>query len=194
MLKDLFEFVKNELLEFIGHDPQGVDESVVNFVDHSVDPPVFNAKVNLFMINMEEEKVMRPPDRYIQLDEDGKEQRSNPPLMLNIYMLIAFKPSGGNPKDFNYGDTLQNLSKVIQFFQSNPFITPAIFPALPEGLGQLSIELNPLTYSQQNEIWSALKRAYLPSLCYKIRMLTYTGDIKPQVREVGEFSPNVRGT
>jgi hypothetical protein len=192
-MKELFEFIRNQLLDFIGHDPDGEDYSIVNFVDHMVDPPGFNARVNLMLINIEEEKLMRPADRYIQVDEEGKAQKSKPPLMLILYMLIALKPSSKST-DSSYGDTLQNLSKVIQFFQSNPFLTKANFPGMPAGLNHLFIEFNPLTYAQQNEIWSALKRSYLPSLCYKIKMLTYTGDAYPQESEVGEFGSNLRGS
>ncbi len=174
MLDSLLSFIKGRLISIWGGNNKIGDIDIVNYVDYSSDPPAFRAKINILLTRVEEETQLRAAERYLQQDEEGRHFKSQPPLRLNIYLLIAVKPTpstGTTEKWYNYEDAMKYLSKVLAFFQANPVFSADMYPDLPEVLDKLVVELVPLTYTQQNEIWSSLKTAFLPSVCYKIKML-----------------------
>ena len=138
--------------------------------DVSVDPPAFqNEAVNILLLNLEEEKTLRPPNPYVQLNKEGMEDFVSPPLRLDATVLFAAKFS-------DYLNALKHLSLVIQFFQVNPIFTASRFPAMPASLDKLMLELHSFTHAQKNEIWSSLKTAYLPSIAYRLRLLVFQED------------------
>ena len=86
----------------------------------------------------------------------------------------------------DYIESLKQLTAVVTFFQNNRLFRPQTHPDLPEQIPQLSLELVTLSMSEQNELWSALKVAYHPSVVYKVRLLyiqTEETDLSIEIRE-----------
>lgn len=121
------------------------------------------------LINVEEETVgkaqlpyIRNPDRSIEI--------VNPEIKLNLYVLFsAF--SNMAPED-RYFNCLELLSYVVRFFQYKSVFNHQNTPNLHQGIEKLTIELISPTFEQQNYLWGALGAKYLPSVLYKLRMLT----------------------
>ena len=156
-----------------------VQEDKVAFVDGSKTDPLsipLNNVVPLLM-NIEEEKALRPANRYEGLVIDGLQTRSYPALTLNILVLFVCKFS-------DYQQSLKFLSLVLAFFQRNPVFDPYNTPTLSAGVERLRIEFISLPIAQQNELWSSLRSTYLPSALYKLSLLVY--DDKESIFATGE--------
>ena len=121
------------------------------------------------LINVEEETVGKNQIYYHE-NPDGSVSAVNPKLKVNLFvMLSAF--SGGAAAQ-RYENCLRLLSYVLRFFQHKPLFTHANTPDLPDEVDKLTVELVSPTFEEQNHLWAALGANYMPSLVYKIRMLT----------------------
>ena len=47
-------------------------------------------------------------------------------------------------------------------------------------IGRLMINLHPITFEQQNNLWASLGAKYMPSVVYKIRTISFT-DAEPKM-------------
>lgn len=193
MFHHVFSFIKNRLLEYV--EGTGSAEEAVNFVDLNSDPPAFKSNVNILLINIAGENHVGLPDPYLRINEQGQKVKVKPPLQLIVDVLFAVKPNGGqaSSRDFNYLISLGYLSRVVEYFQANPIFPRTVFPDLPAGLDRLVVEFHPLNYSQQNEVWSALKTAYLPSVCFRLKMLTFQSEPAGPEKEVKEIKQQIHG-
>lgn len=172
MVHEAIEFLKTALNNYL---LQKIPDNTVTAprVDYpkiDSDPPVFNLRtVNLSLINLEEERVLRPANPYAQISSDGTHSSVSPPLNLMLTLLFSAKFT-------DYQAALKHLSFTMQFFQTHHTFIPTEFPAMPSGIDKLMMEFQSLNNAQKNEIWSSLKVAYLPSVVYKLRMLVYQED------------------
>lgn len=120
--------------------------------------------VGLSLVGVEEEKVLKAeitPTR----DENGQYRYQNPELRLNLYILIA--------ANFNeYKSSLENLSAILRHFQSKHVFTRQNTPEMDASIKRLQVELYSLTFEQQNHLWGSIGGKYLPSVLYKVRMLS----------------------
>lgn len=160
----------------------------VVFPKIDADPPTFHPEsINLLMINLEEERLLKTPNPYTQLSQEGIINSVSPPLRLELMLLFAAKFS-------NYSTGLKHLSYTIQFFQANPVFSSRQFPSLPIDVDKLNMEFYSMNSTQKNEIWSSLKTAYLPSIVYKLKMLVYQEDIPSLEGEITEAQINLNQT
>lgn len=125
--------------------------------------------VNILLIRIEEERVMRMDERYYQRKsqpEDSNNPKgvsiSPPPMVLHLYILLAARFA-------NYQTGLQRLSEVITFFQANPIFGETTLSS-GEKLPELRLELHSPSFTTQNEIWSTLKAPIHPSVLYKVSL------------------------
>jgi len=133
-------------------------------------------RVNIIVINVEEERDLRGPNPYY----DARNQRINPDIPLTISVLFIARFSD-YPTSWNY------LTDIISFFQSNPVLERTANNAqsqfnMPEGIERLKCEMISLNFQQQNEVWGALRITQHPALLYKIKLITLR-DPNPQSSE-----------
>lgn len=165
-MEEVFAFLLKQLNAVIPPNPTGGD--AVNFINLRTDPPGFQEGINMLLINIEEETVLRPADRYRMISKNGQQLSAQPPLRLHLILLFAAKATGPD----NYVEAMKQLSMVLQFFQQYPVFRPEQYPDLADrGLEELVLEFNPLSYAQQNEIWGSMKRSYLPSVSFRVKMI-----------------------
>lgn len=117
----------------------------------------------LTLVNIEEDKVSKSPENYVR--QDSNLIYKNPKVYLNLYILFAVNLS-------SYSESLKRLSFIIQFFQYQNVFTPLANPGLPAGVEKLILDLNTLSFQDLNNLWGILGSKYLPSVMYKIRMIT----------------------
>ena len=137
--------------------------------------------MGLTLINIEEEKVHKAQSA-VHKTADGLVMHMNPELKLNLYILLA--------SNFNtYATGLKFLSAGISFFQSKNVFTAANTPDLDPRIEKLIVELHTMGLEQQNHLWGYLGAKYLPSICYKVRMLIvqegHAQDQQPGISEIG---------
>lgn len=120
--------------------------------------------VGATVINIEEDRILRSqrPD-YVTVA--GQHIVLEPELKLNLYILFC-----ANFKRYDAG--LKYLSLMLTFFQSHPVFTSTQHPALDRGISKLTAELQSLSFEQLNQIWGFIGGKQLPSVLYKIRLIT----------------------
>ncbi|MEL6811871.1 MAG: DUF4255 domain-containing protein [Bacteroidota bacterium] len=149
----------------------GLDEEKV-FLTHVSDESgvaIPDKSLGLSLVNIEEEKVFKEQKTTFINSEGGVEFR-NPELKLNLYILIS-----ANYDSDNYSEGIKQLSYVISFFQSKNVFTNDNSPAMASenpDLKKLILELYSYSFEQMYNFWSVLGTKYLPSVLYKVRMLT----------------------
>jgi len=119
--------------------------------------------LGLTLINIEEEKVLKE-QQAVRKTAEGQVIHRNPEIKLNLYILISANFS-------TYATGLKFLSAALSFFQSKNVFTSSNTPDLDPRIEKLVVELHTLGLEQQNHLWGYLGAKYLPSICYKVRML-----------------------
>lgn len=185
MISSVLIFLKDKLNKHLSAKSEIADgsaEEMVVFVsDDKVDPISFKMQaVSVLLINLEEEKTLRDPDRYARQTASGIHQRSQPDIHLNLYVLFAVRFS-------QYEQGLSYLSLIIRYFQANPVFNHQNAPELSADIEQLVLELITLPLSEQNDLWNALRTTYRPSVLYKVRTLVIqdeNADATPVVQSI----------
>lgn len=169
MIHESLLFLSTELNKFINGklgpttDPKLILGNIAKIGDGDPVQNPSNNKLILSLINIEEDKVAKIRENYAKTGAGI--QYKNPPLLVNLYILIAANYS-------TYSDGLKMMAYVMQFFQSQNHFTPVTHPALDAKIIQLNADLFTLNFEQINHIWSTLGGKYLPSAVYKLRQLS----------------------
>ena len=182
MIDDALIFLRDHLNTYLSQadSPAEAPKPRVVFVGGDrMDPLTFTVgAVSALLVNIEEENSLRPPDLYRRTSPAGAAQKAQPEIRLNFYVLFV--------AHFNlYEDSLKYLSLVIQHFLDYRLLDHQNAPELSEKIEKLVVELVTLPFSEQNEVWSALRVTYHPSVLYKVRMVVFQGEdvvVAPQIK------------
>lgn len=113
------------------------------------------------LVRSEEETSVKQPNAKLRVDAgDKKHYYVNPDVCLNLYILIS--------SHAEYGLALQQIHDTIYYLNS-------IYPddaSISEEIKRLSIELQSPTAEQWNSLWQTLGGKVVPSVLYKLRMIT----------------------
>ena len=82
-------------------------------------------------------------------------------------------------------DSLNFLTLVIQFFQSKSVFDHQNSPGLPDSVEKLVFSMEPLDFHAQSHLWGILGAKYMPSVVYKVRMVSFFNNDK------SEFTPPI---
>jgi len=177
MLKESFQFFADELNKYLilkqvvssdlprvvlGNVARAYDTETLQNADSVINRAV------LSLVNIEEDRAAKKQENYIKTDINVKYK--NPPLFLNLYMLVSVNRN-------NYAQSLTWLAHILQFFQFQNVFTPITHPSLDSRILKLIVELYSLNFEQVNHLWSTLGGKYLPSVMYKIRQVTIDEDL-----------------
>lgn len=175
MISEALIFIKDLLNEHLcaqAGQTLGEAEDKVIFIDgENLDPISFKlGAITCLLINIEEEKVLRLADPYVQTRTDGAKVRVQPDIRMNLYVLFIarFKL---------YEQGLNYLSRILEYFQTNRVLDHTNTPSLSPRIDRLIMELTTLAFAEQNEVWNALRTTYHPSMLYKVRMLVLREDV-----------------
>ena len=133
-------------------------------------------KLVVFLVNIEKDSTPgNLPKR--ETTQSDKAVMGYPPVHLNLYLMFAAHFSGNN-----YSEALKFLSHTISFFQRNPVFDHQNTPDLDNRIAQLTLDIENLNIKDLSSMWTILSGKYLPSILYKVRMLTFAADdIKVQI-------------
>lgn len=113
------------------------------------------------LVNIEQERTA------LNAPHANKLFRSNNPVHLNLYVLFSayFAPR-------NYQQALAAISATIAFFQSRSTFTHQDTPELPFNVSKIIVEMVSLDIRELSNLWSVLGAKHLPSVLFKIRMVS----------------------
>ncbi len=183
MIRTALDFIRRELDAYIVEREQDpADYSIGNVVD--LKPIVLpngnlnitdTTHVTMLLAGVEEER--REGKRPVFVPTADKQfLRLNPPLELDLMVVFAAQNS-------NYETALRDLSDVTAFFQAHPVFDQKNFPDLNAAvidpvnkpwqlIDKLYFYLCNFSFEQQNNLWAMHGGRYIPSVVYKMHMLT----------------------
>lgn len=187
MINDVLTFLKDRLNAYLNLGSKAGDaqeDQVVFPIGQGTDTLNFKlGAISAIMINLEQDHILRPPDLYSRTLLDGTIQQVQPEVRLNLYVLFVAHYQ-------QYEDSLRNLSSIIQYFQSHRLFTHQDAPELSETIEQLVIELVTLSFSEQNEIWGALRVPYHPSVLYRVKLIAFHDQAPQEAPQVTDKAIN----
>jgi hypothetical protein len=122
------------------------------------------------LINIEEDRISRSQDPFAR-GPGNTIVYKNPKVYLNLYLLFSVNLS-------SYVESLKRLSYIIQFFQWRNAFTPLNFPSLPAGIQELIFDLYTPNFQDLNNLWGIMGSKYLPSVIYKMRLITISEEFE----------------
>ena len=146
-----------------------------------------NNKIVVSLVNIEEESLLRnsktPPAR----PTGARATVTSPPLHVNLYLMFA-SYFGGN----NYQEGLKFISNTIFYLQGQSVFNQHNSPGLDAGIDKLTLEMHNLDITDLSNLWGVLSGKYLPSVLYKVRMITVdAGAVRDQLPGVGRPDTNL---
>jgi hypothetical protein len=172
MIADALDFVRRNLDAHLrtAMDSAAADPTAdrVVFIDgEQMDPPRFKPDaVTALLVNVEEERVLRPADPYLRRGSEGQALRVQPDirLVLHLALVASFR---------QYELSWTALSRIIEHLQSLRVFDAESTPGLPAGIDRLTAELATLSLPEQSSVWSALRVPMRPAVHYRLRLLTF---------------------
>jgi len=121
-------------------------------------------KVLMTVVNLEQETTMQ----YAQTFQRNSDQLSklNDPYNFNLDILVTALFT-------DYDEALKFLSQSVYFFQAHNVFTHSNTPKLSPKIQQLTFEVIKLSYGEAHNLWTALGAKYMPSVLFKMRMLSF---------------------
>ncbi len=166
MINEALEFIASELNVYFRKIFQVSEDKVIvsNLVNAEGNTPIaINDKLVICLANIEQETSVANLG-FVRKTNDGFQVR-NQPLNISLYVLFAAHFN-------NYNESLKFISATISFFQFNYVFLSKDYPALEDLADKLVFELLKTDYQNAHYLWNALGARYMPSMIYKLRMLT----------------------
>ncbi len=191
MIYETLQILKEQLEDYFQQIGLGkiIDlQNIALWESESIDEASFNNKVILTLIRLEEEATLKNRSHFKV--NDLKSEYRNPPVSLNLYLLISanFVPSTSGDA---YEKSLRCLSAVIEFFQGKKVFTSAntVYNRTNVSFDVLdyfkfNLEIYTPTFEELNNIWGTLGGKQLPSVIYKVQLIEIERDKKLAESEV----------
>ncbi len=143
-----------------------------------------NNKLVISLINLEHETAKPYYDRYQRIP-DGSWSDVNPSVRLNMDVLLASVFD-------DYQESLKFLNASISFLQAHTTLSSHYYSDVPKGIEKLEFEIAKINYFDMHSLWSAMGAKYLPSILYKVRMITIQSNQQlKKIRPVQSVSESI---
>ncbi len=179
MIYETLQIIKEQLDKFLIDEGLGkivVLENIALWESGSAGATKIEGKVVLTLLKMEEETTLRNTPNYKV--RNGKTEYKNPPVHLNLYLLISANCE-------TYDKSLRSISKTIQFFQWKKVFTSAntIYNRTNVAFDLLDnfkfvVELFTPDFEELNHVWGTLGGRQLPAVIYRIQLIRLERDKK----------------
>lgn len=123
-----------------------------------------NNRVVLFLTNIEKETAVKVSVPSL-INSNGLSNVK--PIFLNLYLMVV-----ANFTDSNYNESLKFMSSVISYFQLQPVFNHQNSPDLDESIEKIILDIENVKSHDQSNLWSMIGAKYMPSILYKIRMVS----------------------
>ena len=133
-------------------------------------------KIIATLVNLEKENAQKTGGKSFSSSIGNQ----SPPIQLNIFVLFSAYFSSGN-----YPEALRFLSFVIAYFQHKSVFTQSNTSGLDPKIEKLTFEIMDVNADALSNMWSTLGAKYMPSVLYKMRMLSFDESV------IREFRPTI---
>lgn len=140
-------------------------------------------KVIMSVVNLEQETARQFSATYQRNGASGM-KRLNEPYDFNLDVLITSLFS-------DYNEALKFLSESIYFFQAHNVFDHTNTPQLSPNIQQLTFQVIKLSYGEAHNLWTALGAKYMPSVLFKMRMLSFQDSDGVDAFEIRHTEPVV---
>lgn len=127
--------------------------------------PQIDNKLCVFVQHFEEEKLLK--NAAYQANAG-----MNPPMHFNVYLMFI-----ANFPDPNYLESLRFISIVLEFFQGIRVFDRSNTPMLSANVEKIAFEYVNLDTEAMRNMWGMIGLKYMPSLIYKLKLLSFTNDL-----------------
>ncbi|MCR9249860.1 MAG: DUF4255 domain-containing protein [bacterium] len=173
MIHNILPIVCGELNEYLKSRYNADEDRLVlsNLVDQSgaIAAESMN-KVVCSLVNVEEETTLKASGVGFA-SSGGSFMASQGDININLTVMFTANFSGRR-----YTEALKFLSGVVYFFQSKPVFTSSNSPGLTSNIEKGVFDLISLSYHDLNSVFSMMGLKYMPSVIYRIRMLSFSTD------------------
>lgn len=156
----------------------GIPDNLVSLTNIASEAGIIipDDSIGVSLVNIEEERTFKD-QHYTFINAGGVVEKRNPEIKLNLYVLFAanYQRDGIETDSSGYIEGLKQLSNIISFFQATNVFTVDKYPqmaVMDPNLQKLVLELYSYTFEQMYNFWSVLGAKYLPSVLYKVRLVT----------------------
>ncbi len=143
-----------------------------------------NNKIVVSLVNIEKDSVP-----FQQQNFTGAKRGivTAPPLYFNLYLMFASYFSGNN-----YQKGLKLISSTIGYFHEQAVFDQKNSPGLDNKINKLILDVENLDMQNLSSLWGILSGKYLPSVLYRVRMVTYDSDaVKKQAPALRQPEPSL---
>jgi len=130
-------------------------------------------KVLITLLNLEKETI--GTQSYPGMN--NKSSNGSQPLTVNLYVLFSCYFNSNN-----YSEALRFLSFVITFLQDKGMLDHANTPRLHPLIDRLIFDFENAGTEKLNNIWAMLGAKFMPSVIYKVRMLSFKSNMLSEYR------------
>lgn len=184
MIHNALNFISQEINRYLNNAAGTANDKlvVVTSIVSNGDLAIPEKTIGLTLMNIEEDRVAKD-QRVTVKNATGEIETRNPDIYLNLFVLISANFDSAETEDptEDYLEGLKQLSQIITFFQGKSVFTQSNSPLLAlidPTIDRLSIELFSFNFEQMNHFWSIVGHSYLPSVLYKIRMITIQENVQ----------------
>jgi hypothetical protein len=127
------------------------------------------------LVNIDGSNPITEPDKIvltlanIQQETISSKSKSSTGNTINLNLFLLFSVCF---EEDNYLEGLRYLSSIISFFQSNKTLTHANTPDMDPEIDKLTFEMVNQDLQNMSYLWGNMGGKYLPSVLYKVRMVT----------------------
>ena len=125
----------------------------------STDANIDRDRIALTLINLQHEKNIR---------NSTLDKTNHPALHLNLFVLFSVYFG----EDGSYEEALKELSSIVSFFQANRVFNHQNTPDLHDNIDKLVFDFFNQDLQHLSYTWGMLGGKYVPSVIYKVRMIT----------------------
>lgn len=145
-------------------------------------------KILLTLINIERENIGKS-----NAVRNSMKTGAHTSAAMNIHLYVLFSAYfGGN----NYAEALRFLSFIISYLQNKSVFTKSNTPKMGDNLEKLIFEMENLPAERLNSVWATLGAKYMPSVCYKVRMLVFDElvirEFRPAIQEITNENTSIK--
>lgn len=141
-------------------------------------PAENNNKLVFSFVNLTQETIKAFSSNQMGFTSRGY-QKNQTPLYLNLEILVAAMFDDEN-------ESLKFLSGAVEFFHENAFLEKSAQPGMPENVDKITLEIVNLSLQDADAMWSAIGAKAMPSVLYKVRVISINSS-------AGEITPSVAG-
>ena len=85
----------------------------------------------------------------------------------------------------NYPEALKLISHAVSYFQRQPYFDHQNSPDLDKRISKLALDIENLNVQDLSSLWGVLSGKYLPSVLYKVRMVSFdSGDVMNKLEPI----------